>query len=133
MAYIEVLEGKARYERKSSFKTWLFGIIRRIAAGERRRSWWSALRLERFKRLVPTRAADLPDAGLMARREAARLVEALARLSARQQEVLHLVFYQEMSLSEAAGVLGLRIGTARAHYERGKRRLRALLQGEVSR
>jgi RNA polymerase sigma factor (sigma-70 family) len=48
-------------------------------------------------------------------------------LSQRQQEIIHLVFYQEMSVQEAAAVLGMPVGTARTHYERGKARLRALL------
>jgi RNA polymerase sigma-70 factor (ECF subfamily) len=55
------------------------------------------------------------------------LLEALARLSARQREVLHLVFYQEMTIEEAAQVLHIPLGTARTHFQRGKRRLRQIL------
>jgi RNA polymerase sigma factor (sigma-70 family) len=67
----------------------------------------------------------------MARSEAnAQLLAALALLPERQQQVLHLVFYQGLSVQAAAGVLGVRVGTARVHYERGKQRLRALLQQE---
>ncbi len=51
-------------------------------------------------------------------------------LTARQREILHLVFYQELSVQEAAEVLGMPVGTARTHYERGKTRLRAMLAGE---
>jgi RNA polymerase sigma-70 factor (ECF subfamily) len=61
----------------------------------------------------------------------ARLLGVLATLPERQQQVLHLVFYQDLSLREAAEVLGVRVGTARVHYERGKKRLRALLEKEV--
>jgi RNA polymerase sigma-70 factor (ECF subfamily) len=43
---------------------------------------------------------------------------------------MHLVFYQELSLQEAAEVLRIPLGTARTHYERGKARLRQLLSGE---
>ena len=35
--YLKVLMGKARYDGKASFKTWLFAVIRRTAADERRR------------------------------------------------------------------------------------------------
>ena len=41
-----------------------------------------------------------------------------------------LVFYQELSVAEAASVLGISVGTARTHYQRGKQRLRELLAGE---
>jgi RNA polymerase sigma-70 factor (ECF subfamily) len=56
-----------------------------------------------------------------------RLRSLLARLSPRQSEILHLVFYQELTIEEAAEVLHLSVGTARTHYERGKARLKLLL------
>ena len=59
-----------------------------------------------------------------ARRE---LIAALETLSARQRDVLHLVFYQELTIAAAAEVLGISVGSARAHYERGKANLRRIL------
>ena len=56
--------------------------------------------------------------------------EALQHLPARQRETLHLVFYQELTLNEAAKVMSISIGSARQHYERGKKRLRELLDRE---
>ncbi len=129
-AYFRIIDGKARFDGRSSFRTWLFGVIRRTALEERRRSW---LRLERLQRWFERRDQDdeRADAGqLMAAETTARLAKALARLSPRQREILHLVFYQELSVQEAADVLGMPVGTARTHYERGKLRLRALLAGD---
>ena len=37
-AYRKILEGRARYDGRSEFKTWLFAVIRNTAAGERRRN-----------------------------------------------------------------------------------------------
>jgi DNA-directed RNA polymerase specialized sigma24 family protein len=48
-------------------------------------------------------------------------------LPSRQRDVLHLVFYQEMTVEEAADVLGVSVGTARTHFARGKGRLREIL------
>ena len=131
MTYEQILEGRARFDGRSSFKTWLFGVIRRVAAGERRREWLSASRLARFARMSP--AADgtgNPESIVTTDWESSRLLKAFDRLSARQKEVLHLVFYQEMTIEEAAAVLGMRIGTARVHYERGKLKLKLLLSEE---
>lgn len=128
MAYLKVLSGEARFDGRSAFKTWLFGVIRRTAAGERRRDWTSRGHLARLfgLRSDASRSGN-PEEETIARDHRTLLARALARLSDRQRKVLHLVFYQEMSIEEAATVMGLKLGTARAHYERGKKRLRRLL------
>ncbi|MFQ5690747.1 MAG: RNA polymerase sigma factor [Gemmatimonadota bacterium] len=130
-SYLKVLDGRARFGGRSSFKTWWFGVIRRTAAEERRKTaWWRLLSLERFLGHPQLHDARRdPEAELIRSEASARLVAALGRLSARQRDLLHLVFYQELSIAEAADVLELPVGTARTHYERGKKRLRALLGG----
>jgi RNA polymerase sigma factor (sigma-70 family) len=126
-AYLRVIAGRAVYGGRSSFRTWLFGVIRRVAFEENRR-----LQLER-KRIVL-----LEDSGLQAvadqrarpdEFESARALHtALGQLPERQREVLHLVFYQDMSIAEAAEVMEISVGSARTHYERGKARLRVALE-----
>jgi RNA polymerase sigma-70 factor (ECF subfamily) len=59
--------------------------------------------------------------------ESERLVRALGTLPRRQREVLHLVFYQDLTIEECGQILGVSLGTARTHYERGKARLRVVL------
>jgi RNA polymerase sigma-70 factor, ECF subfamily len=123
-AYMKVLDGRARFEGRSSFKTWLLGVIRHTAREQGTRGWLRVMRLERWWRETgATRTApESPsDDRVLA------LQRAMAKLSKRQQEVLHLVFYQELTIHEAANVLAMPIGTARTHYERGKSRLRQLL------
>lgn len=123
--YLKVLEGKARFEGRSSFRTWLFGVIRRTAQEHRRwslvRSFWSPLT---GREASPERRHD---DRFEAHEHGALLAEALATLSARQRELLHLVFYEDMSIAEAAGILEVSVGTARQHYERGKANLAAEL------
>jgi RNA polymerase sigma-70 factor (ECF subfamily) len=126
--YLKVLDGRARFGGRSAFRTWLFGVIRRTAAEERRRrAIGRFLPLSRFNGRDP--GAD-PAAEVARAETTARLVAALRRLPARQRDLLHLVFYQDSSIGEAADVLGVSIGTARTHYERGKARLRRLLGEE---
>src|SRR2546423_518567 len=43
--YLKILEGKARFDGRAAFKTWLFAVIRKTAAEARRRKLFRSLRL----------------------------------------------------------------------------------------
>ncbi|MCC6771437.1 MAG: RNA polymerase sigma factor [Gemmatimonadaceae bacterium] len=123
-AYVKVLSGRAQFAGRSGFKTWFFGVIRLTAYEVRRKGAREVAPVAGLDPVDPQRPAD---AVLVAREEEAALRDALARLPERQQEVLHLVFYQGLSIAEAADVMTVSLGSARTHYDRGKKRLRALL------
>lgn len=131
--YVKVLEGKARFRGEASFKTWLFAVIRTTAADRRRAHVLRALRTLRFAELsgpgTATSDDDGPEAALSRRETSDAFREALGRLPARQREALQLVFYHDLSVEEAAAVMGVSVGSARTHYDRGKRRLRDVLEG----
>jgi RNA polymerase sigma-70 factor, ECF subfamily len=125
-AYMKVLDGTAKFEGKSSFKTWFFAVIRHTAREHARQGWLRIVRLERWWReSEPNEQSGPSDDDRIL-----RLQLVLAKLSRRQQEVLHLVFYQDLTIQEAAHVLKMPVGTARTHYERGKARVWQLLLRE---
>ena len=99
-------------------------MIRRTAADERRRRYFRLLRLGGYAReheddFEPAERG----AGLENAERLGIFRQALAKLPRRQQEVLHLVFYQDLTIESAAQAMGVSLGSARTHYERGKRRL----------
>ena len=118
---VKVLEGRARFAGRSSFKTFFFGVIRRTALNARRREWLRRLALADWSRRRPASPASPVPAERIA------LISALERLSRRQRQVLELVFGFGMTIEEAAEALEVSVGSARVHYERGKRKLRSLL------
>lgn len=121
-SYLKILDGRARFEERSSFKTFLFGVIRRTAAEERRRAALASLFGGRAEARVGQEAGG--EAGSADR---LALRGALARLPRRQREVLELVFSFGMTLQEAAQAMSISPGSASVHYDRGKKRLAALL------
>ena len=128
-AYLKVLTNKARFDGRSTLRTWLFGVIRRTAAEERRRNIVRRLRAAAYAVLSPSDTGPGPDAALEDAQRRERLLSALRQLAPRQREVLHLVFYNDMTIEEAAAVMSVSLGTARTHYERGKSRLHEKLAG----
>ncbi len=132
-AYLKVMEGSARFDERSSLRTWFFGVIRHTAWESRRRRWLREEILLRWFSRAPAAAstsAANPET-VASRSETSRvLLQALALLPARQRDVLHLVFYQDLTVEEASRVLKVSLGTARTHFERGKARLRQILAVE---
>lgn len=129
-SYLKAIEGRARFNGHSSTKTWFFGVVRTTAAEKRRYRIVREMALDRWLRRQPKIAPVPTPERLSSRAEShERLRQMLMRLSGRQRELLHLVFYQDLTIEEAAGVLHISLGSARTHYERGKARLRTLLAG----
>ncbi len=126
--YLKIFEGKARYRGEASLKTWLFAVIRKTAIGEYRKRLVRNLvfigGLDKRDDAAKTEAAPV---AFEKSEQQKQFRVALAKLPPRQREALHLVFYEDLSLSEAAEVMGISIGSARQHYDRGKKHLREWL------
>jgi RNA polymerase sigma-70 factor (ECF subfamily) len=129
-SYLKAMAGRATFNGHSGIRTWFFGVVKRTAAEQRRSHFVRSAALARWVRALPSpRSTPTPEAMSDRAEVCNRLAGLLAELSPRQRDLLHLVFYQEMTIEQAAEVLGISVGTARTHYERGKARLRAQLQG----
>ena len=128
-AYLKVLDGRAVYRGDSTFRTWLFGVIRRTAGEHRRNVFRRIAGLWRVQHEdIAARQVQDPDAAIDGRAAAIKLQGALRELPTRQRQVLHLVFQEDFSVEAAAEMIGISVGSARTHYARGKARLRELLR-----
>ncbi len=127
--YVKVLSCQAPHQGRASFRTWLFTVIRNTAHDQRRRRWWSHVMSLEFESLLGV--AD-PDDGNVPQHDQdhqlALIRAALDALPKRQHQVAHLVFYENLTIAEAAVVMGVTLGTARQHYARAKESLRRSLQ-----
>ena len=130
-AYLRIVSGRARFKGESSFKTWVFGVIRMIARSEKRKAWlWSSRHQGSDAALDVPDSARRADSDVEDAERAERLARALARLSDRQREVLQLAFYHDLTIEDAARVMEVTVGSARTHYDRGKKALARLLTAE---
>lgn len=107
---------KAHGERRA----WSYGVAHRVLAAHRRngvRHLSLATRLRDELRHRPIAPESDDDAA----------INALASLSPRDQELVSLIVWEDLSITEAATVLGIRADAARARYSRARRTLRARL------
>jgi len=121
-AYVQILSGRAIFKRRSSFKTWVFGVIRVVAMATRRRRLLRDFLFESIGPFAESVAAPEP-----ARHAPPRLLAAMRALPRRQNEIVTLVFAHDLTLEEAAGIMNISIGAARRHHARAKEKLRAAL------
>ncbi len=123
-AYVEILSGRARFDNKSSLKTFLFGIVQNLARSRFRQM---AVRL----RLVNSYADRDPEYmhvdDKVDHSEHALIWKAVESLPQRQRDITELVFCRDMTIEEASQVMGISVGTGRVHYDRAKKSLAGAL------
>jgi RNA polymerase sigma factor (sigma-70 family) len=117
VVYLKIFENRARYLERSSFRTWLFSVIRNTA-------------IDSLKERPVYH--DLEDAMTVLadeqKEEEMDYKEMMRKLSEKQAQVLLLAFYHNMTLNEISVVMEIGIGTVRTHYDRGKERLKELIE-----
>jgi RNA polymerase sigma factor (sigma-70 family) len=126
--FLAVLRSAGSYDpRRGTARAWLYGIAANVVAGGRRRAAREAgayAQLSGRRLLEPDDYAEL-DSRLDAASAARRLSEAIARVPRADRAVLELVALDQLTVTEAAAVLGIRPVAARARLARARRRLRA--------
>ena len=127
--YVSLL-GKEQqtFAQRSSFKTWLFAVIRNKAADHARGDWWArVMRLELGKLVQIVDGTSTSHEELAGDEESSVVRAALSKLPLRQRELVHLVFYEGLTVAQAALVMQVSIGSARQHYARAKTNLKNTL------
>jgi len=120
--YVELLTGRARFEQRSTLKTFVFSVVQNLARSRYRRK---ASRL----RLAQQVAGENSDASVSIDEpsEDRGVWRAVQSLPQRQRDIVELVFCRDMTIEEASGVMGVTTGTGRVHYDRAKKALRVKL------
>jgi RNA polymerase sigma factor (sigma-70 family) len=114
--------------RKEAFAAWIFRIARNTMAGYYR-GRRSTLSLEAVSH--QSFAGPSPPEVLIQQEEREQLRQAMASLSAREQEIIRLKFAGELGNQEIGRLLRLRPGHVAVILYRALRSLRTLLQEEI--
>ena len=115
--FVAILRGIKRYEPRSTFRTYLYGIAIKILMAERRKS-----------RIVQSTAMPASDRGIDSSVDAAIWVRrAIEQLDSDHRDVLLLREYEQLSYEEIAQLLGLPLNTVRSRLFRARSALKAFL------
>lgn len=117
-AYVEVLSGRARFSKKSTLKTFMFGIVQNLARSRFRRQNTRLRVIDAYAAEQDEVTAPNEDHGNLK-----QVWEAVESLPQRQRDITELVFVRDMTIEEASAVMGVSLGTGRVHYDRAKKSL----------
>ena len=127
--YLNILVGKAKFKEFSTFKTWLLAVIKKTAVNHhRKRKVRNLLNIQFQQKKIGRHVEQEIEEKIDRYQLKLYLHNLLNQLPLRQQEVLQMVFYHDLTIKEAATIMSVSIGSARIHYERGKKKLGALLK-----
>jgi RNA polymerase sigma-70 factor, ECF subfamily len=138
--WLAVVCGVARFEERSSLKTWLFRILvnraRTTGGREHRSTPFGDDADEVFDRsgawsVPPTPWADQADDRIVAERLAKRVHAAIPELPPTLREVVVLRDVEGLSAADVAAALGITDGHQRVLLHRGRARLRRALAPEA--
>jgi RNA polymerase sigma-70 factor, ECF subfamily len=144
--WMGVLRGIGRFERRSSFRTWLFRILvnRAISAGARERRSVPVDDMEpvvdasRFDAGGTWQAPPVPwtddvDDKVIAAKIAVRILTAIKELPLHQGQVVTLRDVQGLSSDEVCAVLDISSANQRVLLHRGRSKLRQVIESEFGR
>ncbi|SFB49060.1 RNA polymerase sigma factor [Algoriphagus aquimarinus] len=115
-SYLKILEGQAKLKDASKAKTWLFSIIRYTAIDELRKAGKVVSLMDSYDPIEIIEEVD-----------GTNYEEIIKLLPEMQREVILMVFYHQMTIAQSAEILQIGLGTARTHYDRGKKKLKELI------
>lgn len=127
--FLTAFRTRARYDTdRGNARPWLYGIAANLI-GKHRRAEVRALRALARSGVDPVAESwtDSADSRVTAQSWQRELAGALAKLAARDRNVLLMVAWGDLSYQEVADALGVPLGTVRSRLHRARRRLRAAL------
>jgi RNA polymerase sigma factor (sigma-70 family) len=125
--FLKLVRSARRYDpAQGSARAWILAIARNVL-----RDWG---RRDRLRHYVPLgNLLDLecdapsPEERLLHEEEVSRLLDAVARLTAAERELIGLRYGSELGTAEVAGLLGISEGNVRTRIWRALGRLRAMV------
>ncbi|AOM84579.1 RNA polymerase sigma factor [Salisediminibacterium beveridgei] len=132
--FVKMVRNLAGFSRKSSFRTWLFAIVRNAVIdyyrGRNRRDKEEVTEDDTLERMAPNTSSAEQEA---TRREKLESVsDAFNELPEKQQEILYLRFMEGFSLKETARITGKSVMAVKSLQKRAQEKMGEQVDEEVN-
>lgn len=117
--FLKFMQTKKVFESEEHIKAWLIRVTINCSHNLFSSSW--------FKKTVPledTIPAEMPE-------EESDVYLAVMRLPEKYRTVIHLFYYEELSVAEISHTLGINESTVKSQLSRGRNLLKESLKGEI--
>ena len=117
----DVWRGAEKFAGRSRVRTWMFTIARNKAISALRKRRESALDDTFAERIADD--ADTPETSSQKASVAENLQDCVLQLGDKHREIVHLVYYQEMSIKEVAAILEIPENTVKTRMFHARKQL----------
>ncbi len=125
--FLKVLKGLGGFKGQSGLKTWIFRIAHNLACDSFRSPKGKEDSLDQIAEEgagEPKGAGPLPPESLDESSLREAIEKAMEILPSNQREILHLLYWEELSVAEISKVLAIPEGTVKTHLFRARKALR---------
>ena len=127
--FVKCFKGLPTYKGQSSIKTWLWRIAINHAK-DYLKSWYNQnVTITEDAFLNSATSSSSVEQIVVQQDEDAALAAAVMNLPIKYREVIYLVYFEELSMKEAAAVLQLNENTIKTRLRKGKLLLKNILEG----
>lgn len=124
--FMEVWRNASRFEGRSTLSSWMLGIAHNKAISSLRKRREEGLDEDYANTIADD--GDTPEVELQKHDKGALLRGCIDRLGADHREIIDLVYYQELSVAEAATVLSIPENTVKTRMFYARKKLSELLK-----
>ena len=121
--FVRYLRKHPAFENAEHEKAWFLRVTINLCKNLWKTAW--------KQKIVSLGERDLEEeAGERGKAREDELIEIVKQLPQKYRMVIHLFYYEELSVEEISKVLGIKPSTVRTHLTRGRARLKELLKGD---